>query len=83
MPSAKDVKITFDRVRGGWVVFRDGGKVGVLDAEHFQGLVRNGEAIYEPMPRESWAIHWCSPVLSVPLMKAVLDSLPSEVPPYP
>ncbi len=72
------MKIIYDRVVGGYAAFDGSLKVAVVTTSHHLGLFRNGQAIYEAMPRESWTVHWTSPSLPVALIEVVIASLPAE-----
>lgn len=76
------VSIEWDRTIDGHVAFLGpkelGFKLAVLGTRHHQGLMRNGQMIMEPMPRETWALHFTRPIVSVNELQALLDSLPAE-----
>jgi hypothetical protein len=63
------VKITSEAISFGFAVFRGGSKLAVVTNEHFTGLRRGDIGICEPLPREQWSVHWCSP--SMPCDEAV------------
>lgn len=71
--------IFYDKCVGGYAAYRGpDDKVAVISTTHHQGLFKNGLAIYEPMAREHWTIHWVNPMMHVDLVEAVMASLPAE-----
>src|SRR5438034_10847089 len=70
--------ITWDSHEGGYTAFNGPVKIAVLGTNHHQGLYRNGVAVYEPIPREQWGLHFTSPSLPVAMIEAILASLPAE-----
>ncbi len=72
------MEITWEHTINGYSAFCGPLKVAVLGTKQDQGLVRNGVIIYEPMACDTWGLHFTSPQMSVTLLRAILDSLPTE-----
>lgn len=78
LENAPPIEITWERKIDGYSAFLGPLKVAVLGTRHDQGLVRNGAVVYEPTPRETWALHFTSPSMSIVVLQAILASLPAE-----
>ena len=76
-------EITWDSTTDGYAAFLGPLKVCTLTTKHDQGWQKNGQIIWEAMPREHWSIHWTAAGLNLALVEAVIASLPKEASPTP
>ena len=70
--------IRYEKLPEGYRVYDGPLLVGILYTSHHRGAIKDGQVLYEPMPRDSWNIHWTSPQVSLPLLEAVLQGLPAD-----
>ncbi len=70
--------ITWVKTTEGWTAFDGNYKVCNMGTSSNNGLSRNGVMLREPIPRESWCLHFTSPAVSLVLLAAVLASIPVE-----
>ncbi len=75
---AEEIEVVWEPCLGGYLAYVGTLKIAVLGTNQDQGLVRNGATIYEAMAAEHWGLHFTAPSLSVALLRALLDSLPTE-----
>lgn len=68
-------EITWDSYEGGYTAFCGEKKVAVMGTANYQGFYKDGQAVYGKVPRDHWALHFTSPIMSVALLRAVLASL--------
>ncbi len=74
----EEINVTWEPCLGGYLAYVGTLKIAVLGTNQDQGLVRNGATIYEAMDPAHWGLHFTAPSLSVALLRALLDSMPTE-----
>lgn len=66
----------------GYEIFDDGRKVAALNTLNDVGnRDKVGAILWAPMKKEDWRLHFTSPEMSVELVSAILEAIPSEAAP--